>query len=300
MRMMRNIFKRLLLAAALLCGIKGFALVDKLNRAITLHQAKNSDAARMAIDSVIRHPETKSDPMVWTMRAYIYFEIYKRSDKFKLNSPLRDTIISSVKQSNALKPDAEYLANNKKLNLVMAAGLYNLSAKLLQDSISSERSLKAYTKSKEIAKSVRPDSNFTTADIEYYNTVGSIFSDVFNRDNNDLKAQDKAKVGLLKVLELQPDNGRANYNLGIMYYNQAVNLGKSLDYGADISQIDVIQESIIKLAKQSEQLIDKVYKKEPKNLKAIEALYFIYRMLNDNAKTEEFKKKCTENGIKLD
>jgi hypothetical protein len=249
---------------------------------------------------VIRHPETKSDPMVWTMRAYIYFEIYKRSDKFKLNSPLRDTIISSVKQSNALKPDAEYLANNKKLNLVMAAGLYNLSAKLLQDSISSERSLKAYTKSKEIAKSVRPDSNFTTADIEYYNTVGSIFSDVFNRDNNDLKAQDKAKVGLLKVLELQPDNGRANYNLGIMYYNQAVNLGKSLDYGADISQIDVIQESIIKLAKQSEQLIDKVYKKEPKNLKAIEALYFIYRMLNDNAKTEEFKKKCTENGIKLD
>jgi hypothetical protein len=300
MRMMRNIFKRLLLAAALLCGIKGFAQVDKLNRAITLHQAKNSDAARMAIDSVIRHPETKSDPMVWTMRAYIYFEIYKRSDKFKLNSPLRDTIISSVKQSNALKPDAEYLANNKKLNLVMAAGLYNLSAKLLQDSISSERSLKAYTKSKEIAKSVRPDSNFTTADIEYYNTVGSIFSDVFNRDNNDLKAQDKAKVGLLKVLELQPDNGRANYNLGIMYYNQAVNLGKSLDYGADISQIDVIQESIIKLAKQSEQLIDKVYKKEPKNLKAIEALYFIYRMLNDNAKTEEFKKKCTENGIKLD
>ena len=300
MSMMRNIMKNFFLGLTLLLGMKGFAQIDKLNRAITLHQSKNADAARLVIDSVIRHAETKGDPMVWTTRAYIYFEIYKRSEKSKLNSPLRDTIISSVKQSNALKPDADYQNNNNKLIYNLAVGLYNISINILQDSINAERSLKAYNRSKELTKTVKPDSVFTKADVEYYNTVGAIYSDIFNRDNNDTKAQETAKVALLKVLELQPDNVRANLNLGIMYYNQAVNLGKTLDYGADISQIDVIQESMIKLAKKSEQLIDRVYKKDPKNLKAVEALYFIYRMLNDYAKTDEFNKKCTDNGIKLD
>ncbi|MGZ4090998.1 MAG: hypothetical protein ACXVNO_09795, partial [Bacteroidia bacterium] len=75
---------------------------------------------------------------------------------------------------------------------------------------------------------------------------------------------------------------------------------KSLDYGADLSQIDAIQENIVKLAKQSEQFILKVYKKDNKNPKAVQALYYIYRMLNDAPKQEEFSKKAKELNIKLD
>ena len=43
-----------------------------------------------------------------------------------------------------------------------------------------------------------------------------------------------------------------------MYYNQAVNLGKTLDFGADFSQIDLVQDNIIKLAKQSEYFVTRV------------------------------------------
>jgi len=281
-------------------GLTGFAQTDKLNRATQLLQSRNADLARPAIDSVIQHPETKGDFVSWTTRAYIYFEIYKRTDKLKLDSPLRDTIVSSIKVSNSLKPDQDFLNNNRRLLISLSTHYYNIAKTLLQDSINEKRSTLAYNKCKELYMIAKPDTNFISRDIEYYVAVGSVYSDIFNNDNANMGAHDVAKIALMKVLDLQPDNVPANMNFGLMYLNQGINLAKSLDYGADLSQIDAIQENIIKLAKQSEQFISKVYVKDSKNPKAVQALYYIYRMLNDVAKQSEFEKKCKELNIKLD
>ncbi len=296
----RNIIKIFTYSILMLCVVNGFAQNDKLNRAQQLLQEKNVDQAKLAIDSVVVHPETKGDYVSWTTRAYIYFEIYKRTDKQKLNSTLRDTIISSLKRSNALKPDETFATNNKKLLSNLAAGYFNLSKALLMDSINYKRSLIAYNRFKENFAIAEPGTNFTARDIEYYLAVGSLYSDIFNKNNKNTEAQETAKIVLLKVLDMQPENPSANINLGIMYYNQAVNLGKELDYGASFNQIDVVQENIIKLAKQAEQFIIKVYKVDNKNVKAVEALHSIYKMLNEKAKEEDFKKKCKELNIKLD
>ncbi|MCW3077014.1 MAG: hypothetical protein JWO32_1623 [Bacteroidetes bacterium] len=297
---LRYIFKNFILVLLLSTGMNGFAQIDRLNRAQHLLQAKTPELAQPAIDSVIHHPETKDDFVSWTTRAYIYFEIYKKTDKQKLNSALRDTIISSVKKSNALKPDADYKNNNNKLLVSLSTHYYNIAKTLLQDSINDTRSAQAYNKCKELYLIVKPDTNFIARDIEYYVAVGSVYSNIFNNDNKNTKAHDIAKVAHLKVFDLQPDNIPANMNMGLMYLNQGINLVKSLDYGADISQIDAIQENIVKLAKQSEQFILKVYKKDNKNPKAVQALYYIYRLLNDSAKQEEFKNKSKELNIKLD
>jgi len=284
----------------MLFAVNGFAQNDKLNRAQQLLQEKNVDQARLAIDSVVVNAETKGDFVSWTTRAYIYFEIYKRTDKQKLNSALRDTVIASLKRSNTLKPDETFATNNKKLLSNLAAGYFNLSKALLMDSVNYKRSLIAYNRFKENFIIAEPATNFTARDIEYHLAVGSVYSDIFNKNNKNTEAQETAKVALLKVLDMQPENPSANINLGIMYYNQAVNLGKELDYGASFNQIDVVQENIIKLAKQAEQFIIKVYKLDNKNVKAVEALHSIYKMLNEKAKEEDFKKKCKELNIKLD
>lgn len=301
MTKLRNIFINLILSLFMVWSMNGFAQIDKLNRAQELLQvAKKPDLARFAIDSVILHPETKNDYISWTTRAYIYYEIYKRTDLKKTNSALRDTIISSLKKSNTLKPDAEGKLNNNKLFLAIAKNYKNLAIVLLRDSLNEKASKNAYNKSKEISLIFKPDSNFTQSDEVYYNGVGSIFADIFNNDNSNVKAGEIAKVALLKVLEKEPNNAGANMNLGLMYYNQAANLVKSVDYGADISQIEIIQESVVKLAKQAEPLINKVHVQNNKNPKAAEALYLIYRMLSDNAKMELFKNKCKALGIKVD
>ena len=146
----RNIIKIFTYSILMLFAVNGFAQNDKLNRAQQLLQEKNADQAKLAIDSVVVHPETKSDFVSWTTRAYIYFEIYKRTDKQKLNSALRDTIISSLKRSNALKPDETFATNNKKLLSNLAAGYFNLSKTLLVDSINYARSVIAFNGLKNI------------------------------------------------------------------------------------------------------------------------------------------------------
>jgi hypothetical protein len=296
---LRHIFRNLLLGIVMLVSAGMYSQEEKLSRAQQLLRAKNYEAALSAIDSVIVHPQTKNDFISWTTRAYIYFEMYKRSEKLKLHSPMRDTIVAALKMSNSLKPDSGYASNNKKLLMNLSAGYFNIAKTYLQDSLKDDLSQEAFNKYKEVYKLAEPSADLTSKEIEFNLVMGSVYSAIFIKDNNDTKAQNIAKVALLKVLEIQPDNQGANINMGLMYYNQAVNLSKSLDYGADFSQIDIVQENMVKLAKQAEQFIYKVYSLDNKNIKAIEALYYIYRMLNENAKSDEFKKKGEEMGIKF-
>ena len=297
-----KIITNLILSTLLLLSIGVYSQEEKLYRARVLLDSKipaNIELARLCVDSLVLDSVTKDDFISWTLRSFIYFDIYKRTEKNKLNSDLRDTIISSILKSNKLNPDETYLGNNKKLLQNIGAGYFNLAKKMLEDSVNEEKSLIAFNRFKEIYKILEPDINFKQKDIEYNLTIGSIFSEIFVKDNNNTKAQNTAKVALLKVIELDPDNESANINLGLMYYNQAVNLSKELDYGADFTQIDFIQENMIKLAKQSEQFIFKVYSKNNKNVRSVEALFYLYRMLLDEPKSDEFKKIAIELGVKF-
>ena len=299
---LRHISKNLLLGILVLVSAGLYAQEDKLSRAQHLLRAKSPgsiESAAKCIDSVIAHPQTKNDYISWTTRAFIYFEFYKSTDKLKLNSAYRDTIINSVIVSNKLQPDSSYLLQNNKLIVNLSKNYFNLSRTLLQDSLSEERSSIAYGRYKSLARVADPKVDLSADDVKYHLAVGSQYSALFIKDNNDTKSQEIAKVALLKVLGIQPENPTANINMGLMYYNQAVNLSKSLDYGADFSQIDIVQENMVKLAKQAEQFIYKVYSNDNKNLKAVEALYYIYRMLNETVKSDDFKKKGEELGIKF-
>ncbi len=297
-----KIITNLILSTLLLLSIGVYSQEEKLYRARVLLDSKipaNIELARLCVDSLVLDSVTKDDFISWTLRSFIYFDIYKRTEKNKLNSDLRDTIISSILKSNRLNPDETYAGNNKKLLQNIGAGYFNLAKKMLEDSVNEEKSLIAFNRFKRIYKILEPDINFKQKDIEYNLTIGSIFSEIFIKDNNNTKAQNTAKVALLKVIELDPGNESANINLGLMYYNQAVNLSKELDYGADFTQIDFIQENMIKLAKQSEQFIFKVYSKNNKNVRSVEALFYLYRMLLDEPKSDEFKKIAIELGVKF-
>src|SRR5690349_17503294 len=202
----RHILKNLLPGILLLVSSGILAQEEKLNRAGQLYRANQYEAALPAIDSAIKDPQTKNDFICWTTRAYIYYGLYKRSDKNKLNSALRDSVVSSIKMSNSLKPDSDYVANNTKLLNTLANSYFNLSKSFLQDSTDDEKSLVAYGRYKELHRMVEPSFNSAAKDAEYYLAVGSVFSDIFSKDNNNTKAQNTAKVALLKVLEMQPDN----------------------------------------------------------------------------------------------
>ena len=137
-------------------------------------------------------------------------------------------------------------------------------------------------------------------DLEYNLAAGSHFSQIFNDDKSNTKAFEIAKVLLLKVLELNPPDSSANMNMGVMYLNQATDLIEKIDAGeASIQDIDVIQDNAVKLAKQAEQFFLKVYNQNNKNKKVVLALYYVYRVLLDDAKKLAFEQKCKELKIQV-
>lgn len=298
--MRRHIFRILLPGILIFLASGLFGQEATLNRAQQLFRAQKYEQAALAVDSAIKHPQTTRDFISWTTRAYIYYYIYVKTDKVKLISPLRDTVLISIRKSIALNPDSEYVANNRRILNNLSAHYFNIAKYLLQDSVDADRSLMAYQRYKELAKLADATANPDSRDIEYYLAVGSVYSEIYNKDNNNNKAQQIAKVALMKVLDMHPDNVNANMNMGLLYFNQAVNIVKSMDGEIPIEKIDELQENVVKLARQSEQFMLRVYTTEPKNRKANTALYYIYRMLYQLQKSDEFKKRAEDLGEKFE
>ncbi|MBK7311842.1 MAG: hypothetical protein IPI93_13965 [Sphingobacteriaceae bacterium] len=300
MKVMCKYLKLMLLAGFMLGSMVLNAQEAKLVRAQALYNEKKPDIARLCIDSVVTHPETAKRYEAWTIRGFVYYEIYKRNDKNVLESSLRDTIISSIKRSNQLKPDADYKSQNDKILSTVSVHYRSIARSYLFEQSNYELSLKAYNNFRELFLLADSTANIKEKDIEYNLAVGSHFSDKFNLDKGNVKAFEIAKVTLMKALEMNPTDTSANMNMGVMYLNQATSLIEKIDAGeASIKDVDIIQDDAAKLAKQAEQFFLKVYNQNNKNRKAVLALYYVYDVLLDEAKILAFEQKCKELKIQV-
>ena len=300
MKVMCKYLRPILLASFMLCGMVLFAQEAKLVRAQALYNEKKPDMAKLCIDSVITHPETMKRYEAWTIRGFVYYELYKRADKAKFESALRDTLLISIKRSNELNPDADYKSQNSKMLVVNSGHYHSMAKSYLFEQSDYDMSLKAYNKFREVYIMADANADLKVKDIEYNLAAGSYFSQKFNEDKTNKKAFEIAKVTLMKVLELNPPDTSANMNMGVMYLNQATGLFEKIDAGeASIQDVDVIMDDAAKLAKQAEQFFLKVYDQNNGNKKAVLALYYVYRILYNDEKTKLFEQKCKDLKIQL-
>lgn len=269
-----------------------FAQSDKLFDAQKLSQEKKFDEAITIIDQVIIHPETKEDPASWHIRSYSYLQFYKQQGVGNTSKiALLDTAMSSALRSVDLDKNKEYSDNNNAFIKNGAALYYKICTVQLQDSLNNEKAEEYFDKYKKYTAIVNPEFDLKQKDVEFYNTMGSLFADMYMKNNFNQKYGDIAKTALLKVLDLDNKNIKANINLGILYYNQGATLMRMMDYDVDLAQLDVIQENAKKLFKQSLPFMIKVYELDPKAEKALESLQGIYSALLDEEKANEFKQK---------
>lgn len=269
-----------------------YAQNDLLFEAQKLCNEKKYEQAIPMLEKIVVHPETKNDPASWYTRSFAYFYIYKQAGQYntvKINE--LDTAMYSVLKSIKLDTGKVYVNENNALIKNGAIYYYKISTILLQDSLNNTKSEKFYDNYKKYTAIIDPAFDFKPKDINYYNTTGGIFADLYMKNNFNQKYGDIAKYALLKVLELDNKNISANMNLGILYYNQGATLMRMMDYDVDLAQLDVIQENAKKLFKQSLPFMIKVYSLDPKAEKALESLQGIYSALLDEEKANEFKQK---------
>ncbi|MFQ3576021.1 MAG: tetratricopeptide repeat protein [Cytophagales bacterium] len=106
---------------------------------------------------------------------------------------------------------------------------------------------------------------------------------------NDMK--NKALDNYNKILKLNPNHLDANYNLGILYYNEAVTKIQESEYETDLIALSQLQDDCIEIFKKSLPYMEKAYSLDPNNKNTLLGLSGIYFSLNDEAKSNEFKAK---------
>jgi hypothetical protein len=292
---MLNIKRTVCFTVLLLTAVLVEAQQDKVSAAYAFLQAGNLDSAKVDINLATANPLTANDGQAWYLRGFIYKSIYNKSEKGNRQSPSRLEALTSFKKSLAIDTSKENIQENLKNVKYLATTLYNDAAASL-DTIDYKISIDNFEKFKEYYFLVDPSpANIKQKDIEFTLAIASVYTKIFEGDR-------KAKTDFLKlakdaynkILAVDPNNINANYNMGILYYNQAVNLINQSDYDLDIVALNDIQDNSINLFKESLPFMEKAYELDPKRRETLLGLSGIYFSLNEFEKSNMYKLKLEE------
>ncbi|MDQ3048519.1 MAG: tetratricopeptide repeat protein [Bacteroidota bacterium] len=267
---------------------------DKVNAAYTFLQQGDLESAKTAINLAVSHNETSNDAQAWYIRGFIFKTIYNKDEKSNKQSPARLEALVSFKKSITIDSSEENSQENLKNIKYLATTLYNDAAASL-DSIDFKIAVENFEKFKEYYLIVDPSrTNFLQNDIKFLLALASVYNQIFEADRTRIEYRELAKTTYNKVLAIDPNNISANYNMGILFYNQAVNLINQSDYDIDIVALDDVQDNSIKLFKESLPFMEKAYSLDPNRKETLLGLSGIYFSLNEKEKSNMFKQKLEE------
>jgi len=268
---------------------------ERFNAAYKFLQDGQLDSARVNIDMVVLHQQTAGDGQSWYLRGFIYKSIYNKNEKNNKQSASRLQALSSFKKSMLLDTTQENIQENVKNIKYLATTLYNDAAASL-DPVDYKIAIENFETFKTYYLLVDPTpANIKQREIDFTLAIASLYTRMFESDRQgNAEFLKKAKDAYNKILEADPNNISANYNMGILFYNQAVNLINQSDYDLDIVALNDIQDNSINLFKESLPFMEKAYDLDPKRRETLLGLSGIYFSLNEFEKSNMYKQKLEE------
>ncbi len=269
---------------------------DHVTLAIQLLQAEEIDKAKHEIDTAIQKAVTMNDPETWYVRGFVYknyYLKYERPQRSK-NLAIRVESMNSFKKSMELDKKGEKLEENRKNLKLLGTYFFNDAAGNL-DTVNYKYAMQCYDHYKTATLAADPAANFTRKEIEFKNTLALQYTKLY--DGNRTKRADllqKAKECYMQVLKIEENNMNANYNLGILYYNQAVNMINAMDPDIDIVALNQLQDNTIAIFKESLPFMLKAYEIDPSREATLIGLSGIYFSLNDEEQSNYYKTKLEE------
>ena len=288
--------KKLIYIALLL--LFGNSLIGQNKLTNALYSLKNNelDKAKLLIDAAAEDTLFQDKAATWYYRGFIYKNLFKENESSNKQSPLRLKSIEYFKKSLEIEPEGTYAESTKKGMTFLAQTIYNHSATSF-DPENYELAISNYELYKEVMRVVEPESDFTSKDVMFNLALATTFGRIAEEDKDSTKRAtftDKAKKLYEEVLKMDPNNISANYNLGIIYYNEGVEIVNNMDYSLDLFELNAVQDRIIELFKESLPYMKKAYELNPKRKETLIGLQGIYFSLNDIEKSEAFKKELEE------
>ncbi len=279
---------------------------DPLRMAAVYLQNGQLDSAKIVLDQLSGDPSATNNASVWYLRGFVYKTIYNKHEKSNMQSLSRLEALRSFRHSLSMDTSQAGIDENKKNIKYLTTTLYN-DASISLDSSDYKLGIETFEQFKQYYILIDTSQNaIKQYDVKFLLALGSVYSKIFEGDKK-LKAEileasknkkneflGLAKDAYTKVLILDPNNITANYNMGILYYTQAINLINQLDYGVDIRTLNDTQDNSITLFKESLPFMEKSYKLDPNREETLYGLSGIYFSLNEIEKSNEYKKKLED------
>ncbi len=292
---MINYKSTIVFGALLLISVFSMAQESRLESAFNFYQNHNLDSAKANIDFVIADPQYANDGQAWLIYAFIYKELYSKKEKGNIQSPLRLIALNSFKKSLQLDTTQENTQQCINGIKYLASTLYNDNALNLNKE-NYKVAIKNYAIFKEYYFLADASSaNVKKFDIEFNLALSTLYTNLSEADSaSKMTFFNLAKDAYTKVLAIDANNIKANYGLGVLYYNHAIAIIKQSEYDIDLVTLNDIQNNSKDLFKESLPFMEKAYKLDPKKAETLIGLSGIYYSLNEKEKSDLFKQKLEE------
>jgi tetratricopeptide (TPR) repeat protein len=288
----------MLVAGLFLCG-SAFAQYngqEDLEKAVSLYNeyikvktVSKLDSAKMFIEKAYQDEKLSKTAPVNMYYGVIMKEVYKAKEAGNSSSPARQTAVDYFMRAY----DLDTTKKNRDVvrqQLKWIAGQFNNDAKrALEKNADVTIASSNFAQFKKLIEIADPAYDIRLKEIEFELAAGSSLQDKADKTGKK-ELYDLAKVAYLKVLDMDSLNNDANYNIGIIYYNQGANLiMKVLDYDTPIDSVQIIEDWAKKLFMQARPFMHRAIKAKPNCLKILEGLMGIYYSLNDEENFKKFK-----------
>ncbi|HIA10874.1 MAG TPA: hypothetical protein EYM84_03655 [Flavobacteriales bacterium] len=287
-----NVRRVTLLVLALFATSFGVAQVTKVSEALTSLKDGDLITAKAAIDAASEHEETTKKAQTWYYKGYIYRELSKQQSAESLS--YRRGAVKYFKKCMDIEPEGKFSANSKQQIVNIGRAYYN-DAVMAINAGKAEEAEKNFVIFQAVSKIADPQVNLKLQQINVYLALGGLYTRLYEQNKEKNKDYwSKAKSYFDKVLELDSENLKGNYNIGILYYNKAVNIINRTEYDIDLIALSDIQDVSIELFNQSLPYMQTALKLEPNNENTLIGLSGIYFALNEIEKSNEIKKRLEE------
>ena len=255
--------------------------------------------AKILIDEAGQDPQFANDPHFYYWKGYIYKELYKEQDKGKNpQSLLREESLNAYTKLMEYKSNISQDTLNSALKSLSYLGsTYWNDAVLNADTVNYEIALDNYEKYRTVSLMVDPSKDLRTNDIKFYMKIATIYVSLYEVRSNTPAGDvffDKAKEQYKVIIDMDRSNLTANYNLGIHFYNKAVNIIKNLDVGTSLEELAEQEDVCVELFLQALPYVKTAYELDPGRKETLIGLTGIYWSLNDLEKYQYYQEKLKE------
>ncbi len=282
---------RFLITIALALILNSLHAQNILERSLKEYQSGNLQVAKTLIDSAITSELYASENITWYLRGFIYKDIFKVNGQGQKADSIRRNAIDAFKRLLEMDIEQKYSKEVQQNLKYLATTSYTDAMRFIQGD-QYDLANQYFTNFKGIYGPLADGTiSMKESELRFYLAMGSGYVQIQLRDTlNDYS--EKALLSFEKVLAIDSMNKEANYNIAVIYYNEAVNRILGLDYDdIDLLAFGKFEDETITLFKKSLPYMQRAYQADNRDKNVLEGLAGIHFSLREFDLSNRYKEE---------